>query len=107
MKNMVKYPEMNAPILKLLHYGRFLPGVLLKGLRQTKQFGGDLKNSNERVGEGSVMVSKITAGIAAMIVIIAIVYACFWLAKHGSYYFWYEELVKTTVKEMVQPGVLR
>lgn len=33
-------------------------------------------------------------------------YGAYWVAKHGSYYLWYEDMVKATVQEMVKPEAL-
>lgn len=34
-------------------------------------------------------------------------YAVYWLAKHGSYYYWYEGLVKQTIQELVKQEALK
>lgn len=34
-------------------------------------------------------------------------YGVYWVAKHGSYWLWYDDMVKTTVQEMVKPEALK
>jgi hypothetical protein len=38
----------------------------------------------------------------AAIAICALLYGAFWLAKNGSYWLWYEDMVKETIREMVR-----
>lgn len=44
---------------------------------------------------------------ACFVLICLLAYGVFWLAKHGSYYLWYEDLVQETVREMIDPAALR
>lgn len=41
------------------------------------------------------------------ILICFFIYCMYWLAKNGSYFFFYEDMVKETIKEMVKPEYLR
>ena len=38
---------------------------------------------------------------------LAVGYGIYWIAKHGSYFFFYEEMVKTTIREMIKPEYLK
>jgi hypothetical protein len=35
------------------------------------------------------------------------IYGCYWVAKTGSYFFFYEGMVKETIQEMVKPEALK
>jgi len=45
--------------------------------------------------------------ILGLIAIGAIIYGAYWLAKHGSYWLWYEDLVKATIVEIVKQEALK
>lgn len=45
--------------------------------------------------------------IVGVIMTMALIYGMYWLMKHGSYWWWYEDLVKGTIKEMVDPQYLK
>lgn len=34
-------------------------------------------------------------------------YGAYWLSKNGSYYFWYEDMVKQTIHELVKQEALK
>jgi hypothetical protein len=42
-----------------------------------------------------------------IIAVIAFVAGMWWLAKHGSYWLWYEEMVINTIKDTVKPEFLK
>lgn len=44
---------------------------------------------------------------AALVAIGFVLYGSYWLAKHGSYALWYEDMVKETIREMVKPEYLK
>ncbi len=44
--------------------------------------------------------------IVVGVFLVLLVGGSYWIAKHGSYYLWYEEMVKGTVQEMVKPECL-
>ena len=46
-------------------------------------------------------------GIAAIIGICAFIYGMAWLFKHGSYWLFYEDMVKETIQEMVKQESLK
>lgn len=46
-------------------------------------------------------------GVFVMLFILSVVYGTYWVAKHGSYFFFYEEMMQQTVKEMVKPEYLK
>jgi hypothetical protein len=50
---------------------------------------------------------SVTVSVAVFFAILVICYGSFWLAKNGSYFFWYEDLVKETVIEMVKKEALK
>lgn len=41
------------------------------------------------------------------ILICAFIYGAYWVAKNGSYWLWYEDMVKDTVREMVKQESLK
>jgi len=45
--------------------------------------------------------------IAIYVTGIAVGLGGYWLAKHGSYWLWYEDMVKATIVEMVKGAALR
>ena len=45
--------------------------------------------------------------LALVATIIIVGYGCFWMAKTGSYKFWYESKVKETVREMFTNGEIK
>lgn len=49
----------------------------------------------------------ITAWIIAIVFVLTLMYSCFWLAKHGSYMLFYEDMVRETIKEIVNEGALK
>ena len=51
---------------------------------------------------------KNIAFYAVTAVFIAVVLiGSYWLAKHGSYWLWYEDMVRETVREMVKAEALK
>lgn len=44
------------------------------------------------------------AGFAA---IACLLFGMYWLAKNGSYWLWYEDMVKETIREMVKQEALK
>jgi hypothetical protein len=42
-----------------------------------------------------------------LIVVVAGLFGAYWVAKHGSYWLWYDGMVRQTVREMVKPEYLR
>ena len=49
----------------------------------------------------------VIAGLAAAIIIPAFIYGAYWMAKTVSYNLFYEDMVRQTVAEMVQPEALK
>ena len=45
-------------------------------------------------------------GLMVVIAVCALIYSMYWLAKTGSYFFFYEDMVKDTIREMVSPNYL-
>ncbi len=53
-------------------------------------------------------MNKTTAMWAAgLLALPFIIYGSFWLAKHGSYWLFYEQLVRETITEMIKPEYLK
>lgn len=52
-------------------------------------------------------IGRLVGQIAALFFICFIIYGVFWIAKHGSYYWWYEDLVKQTIKQTVKIEAIR
>lgn len=50
---------------------------------------------------------KITSSIVGIVLTFALIYFTYWVAKHGSYWLWYEDMVKQTITEMVKPEALK
>ena len=50
---------------------------------------------------------KIIGWIVGIAVMLALVYGMWWLAKHGSYWLWYEDMVQGTIRELVKAEALR
>ena len=42
-----------------------------------------------------------------VLAICAFLYGAYWLAKNGSYWLWYEDMVKGTIREMVKQEALK
>ena len=42
-----------------------------------------------------------------VITICVFLYGAYWLTKHGSYWLWYEDMVKNTIREMVKQDALK
>lgn len=51
-------------------------------------------------------MKNIIIGVIAIIGVCFIVYSFYWLAKTVSYKFFYEDMVKQTIQEMVKPEYL-
>ncbi len=41
------------------------------------------------------------------VAICAFLYGAYWLAKNGSYWLWYEDMVKDTIREMVKQEAMK
>lgn len=41
------------------------------------------------------------------VAICAFLYGAYWIAKNGSYWLWYEGMVKETIREMVKQEALK
>jgi len=52
-------------------------------------------------------MKDIAIGIIGTVVTIAVIYALYWIAKNGSYFFFYEDMVQDTIREMVKSGALK
>lgn len=46
-------------------------------------------------------------GVAMVGVVFGVIYGSYWLAKTGSYQFFYEDMVERTVTQMVKPEYLK
>lgn len=44
---------------------------------------------------------------SAAVIFCLLIYGTWWLTKHGSYWLWYEDMVKSTVREMVKKEALK
>lgn len=45
--------------------------------------------------------------IGGIILVCAMIYGCYWIAKSVSYFFFYEGFVQETIREMVKPEYLK
>ena len=45
--------------------------------------------------------------IVGLFIGFAFLYGAYWLLKNGSYWLWYEEMVKETIKELVKTEALK
>jgi nitrogen fixation-related uncharacterized protein len=45
--------------------------------------------------------------LLTIIIVCVFLYGMFWLAKNGSYFLWYEDMVKDTIREMVKAEALK
>jgi len=52
-------------------------------------------------------MKKIVIYFGTAILMIVFLVGAYWLAKHASYWLWYEDMVKETIREMVKPAALR
>ena len=52
-------------------------------------------------------IKEILLFIGVIIAVCLFIWGCYWLAKTGSYFFFYEEMVKETIQELVKEGALR
>lgn len=50
---------------------------------------------------------KITAGIVAVALSVALAYGCWRVGRYVNYSLQYEDMVRATVREMVKPEALR
>jgi len=53
------------------------------------------------------MRSRFLVLFLAVIGIACFIVGAFWLAKNGSYFFFYEDMVKETIQELVKPEYLK
>ena len=49
---------------------------------------------------------KVGMFIGAFLLVCGFIFGMWWLAKHGSYFLWYEDMVQGTIREMVKPESL-
>jgi len=52
-------------------------------------------------------INQILLSIVGIVVFIFFIYGCYWVVKTVSYGVFYEDMVKSTVIEMVNPEVLK
>jgi hypothetical protein len=52
-------------------------------------------------------LAKALKYISLMALIGLLLFGAYWLAKHGSYWLWYEDMVKDTIVEMVKQEALK
>ena len=52
-------------------------------------------------------MKDIVIGIIGTITTLAVIYALYWIAKNGSYFFFYESMVQDTIRELVKSGALK
>ena len=45
--------------------------------------------------------------VVFVVVFLGVIYGGFWIAKKTSYFFFYEDFVKETIKEVVKPEALK
>ena len=46
-------------------------------------------------------------GFVIGVIIILILVGTYWLAKHGSYWLWYDGMVENTIRELIKPECFR
>jgi len=51
-------------------------------------------------------MTNVVKWILAILIICVSIYGIYWLAKTGSYFFFYESMVQDTIREMVKPEYL-
>ena len=52
-------------------------------------------------------MKTLTLYLLGAVLICAFLYGAYWVAKNGSYWLWYEDMVKGTVREMVKQEALK
>ena len=52
-------------------------------------------------------MKEIAMWVVTAALIRAVLIGAYWLAKRGSYWLWYEDMVKETIQEMVKAEALR
>jgi len=52
-------------------------------------------------------MKEILGFIAILAAICGFIYGMYWFYKTGSYFFFYEDMVQETIREMVKPEYLR
>lgn len=52
-------------------------------------------------------VTEIVIMLAVIVNILAVILGCFWLAKTGSYSFFYEDMVIKTITQQIKPEYLK
>lgn len=52
-------------------------------------------------------MKNVIVSIFGIVLICALIYGCYWVAKTVSYSIFYEDMVQETVREMVNPEYLR
>ena len=57
-------------------------------------------------GGASTLVNGVII-LAVIGIICSVIYGSYWAAKHLSYSWWYEDMVKQTIRQMVNEGALR
>lgn len=55
----------------------------------------------------SIPKAEIGLTIVGVIIFLAFLYLCYYVTKELSYSFFYEDMVKQTIQEMVKPGYLK
>ena len=52
-------------------------------------------------------MKAIVTYLAGAVLTAALIVGTYWLAKHVSYWLWYDAMVKETIQEMVKPEALK
>lgn len=52
-------------------------------------------------------MKQIAVWVVGLVLAGLFLWGAFWLAKHGSYALWYEDMVKETIREMVKQEALK
>ena len=52
-------------------------------------------------------MAKFIGSAVAIIVFCAFIYGSYWVTKNGSYWFFYEDMVKSTIQEAVKQDSLK
>ncbi|MBP8285125.1 MAG: hypothetical protein KAX46_14635, partial [Chromatiaceae bacterium] len=52
-------------------------------------------------------MKEIVTYLGGAVLTAALMFGAYWLAKHGSYWLWYDSMVKETIQEMVKPEALK
>ena len=52
---------------------------------------------------GEIEMKDALAYFIAIVGLLGLIIAIYWLAKHGSYWLWYDSMVQDTMRELLKP----